>query len=171
MNFLNALNSAILIVSISLTAEAQEHVLPDAARDVLVRYSSALNRGDCEAMLELASPEIISRLHRFEGGKDGFCEGIRYFHDIGIVDSLGEPLAIKSEGPYRMAMVETIRLAGGAPGFVDARGIYVLHSSDSGKHWWVLDNSCVNYEWMTIVYPPYDGDPPIPGGSETLPER
>ncbi len=110
MNFLNALNSAILIVSISLTAEAQEHVLPDAARDVLVRYSSALNRGDCEAMLELASPEIISRLHRFEGGKDGFCEGIRYFHDIGIVDSLGEPLAIKSEGPYRMAMVETIRL-------------------------------------------------------------
>lgn len=159
-----------LLADDAYAAEVQEQVLPAVAQNVLARYSSALNQGDCDAMLELTSPEIISRLHRFEGGKDGFCEGIRYFHEIGIVDSLGETLAVKSEGPYRMAMVETIRLAGGAPGFVDARGIYILHSSDSGKHWWVLDNSCVSSEWMKIVYPPYDGDPPIPGSSAEIQE-
>lgn len=61
-------------------------------------------------------------------------------------------------------MVRNLRIAQAplATG-ADTESVYKLHSSDSGKTWRVLDISCVDSHWITEVYPPYDGQPPIPG--------
>lgn len=155
--------AAFLITLIPLAAQAQDQVLPAAAHDVLVSYSSALNQGNCDAMLELTSPAVISRMARSPDGKEDFCEMIRSFHNEMLVESLGKVLGTKSEGMYHMAMVENQRIAERRDStMVGGKSFYVLHSSDGGERWWVLDNLCIDSDWIKEVYPPYDGDPPIP---------
>jgi len=160
-----------LLADDAYAAKAQDQVLPTAARDVLVRYSSAFNLGDCDALLELSSPALTSRLASKPGAKEDFCGFIKHMHSSLVSDSLGKVLGIRSEGPYRIAMVENLRVAGVPDsGLADTSLIYVLHSSDGGKRWWVLDLSCVDSQWIKEVYPSYDGDPPIPDGSAVVPE-
>ena len=161
-----------LFADVAYSDKAQDLVLPAAARDVLLSYSSAFDRGDCDAMLELSSPALTSRLARKPGAKDDFCSFIEHLNSNLVSDSIGKVLGVRSEGLYHMAMVENLRRPSiKDPNILDTSLVYVLHSSDGGKHWWVLDLGCVDARWVKEVYPPYDDDPPIPYGSTVVLER
>jgi len=161
-----------LLAGDAFAVEEQEQLLPVTAQNVLARYSLALNQGDCETMLALTSPSVISRMTSRPGSKEGFCEMVSRFQNDLVVETLGKVLEIRSEGVYRMAKVENKRVVGRRDSTMRGTdGFYVLHSLDGGEQWWVLDLSCVDPLWMKEVYPPYEDNSLILGESMVTQEQ
>lgn len=136
--------------------------LPHTALEKLLAFSEARNRGDCETLLQLSSPEILTRLDQDSQQRDAYCRFIEDIAARGYVDIPGEVIEVRAEGPYRVAIVKTLRQSETAQtDLVGAEALYVLHSDDSGRSWWVVDNACIDRKWMSILYPPWDGNSPI----------
>ena len=136
---------------------------PEAAMQVLAQYSAAFNRHDCEAMLSLTSPAIIKRLERMPNGRASYCDLAAAFARDGVRETLGPVTATRVDGSHRLLVVEHVREAGAQSALsgLKTTGSYLLHSSDGGDNWHVLDNGCLDVRWVKEVYPAYDGDPPL----------
>jgi hypothetical protein len=142
----------------------------DAMR-AIEAYSAALNRYDCSAMVELLSPAVTKRLRSQPSGEAAVCKFAEFFRAAGAREFLRAPTASLSRGRYRMLVVPNTRMAYmaevGAPTLYE--GTYVVHSSDGGRSWHVLDLACLSKSWVKEVYPPYAGKPRLgPASQETL---
>jgi len=117
------------------------------------------------------SPAVAKRLRSQPLGEAGFCKFVEFFRTSGAREFLRAPTASLSHGKYRMLVVPNTRMAYmvevGAPTLYD--GTYVVHSSDGGLSWHVLDLACLSKGWVKEVYPPYVGKPRLgPASQETL---
>ena len=131
--------------------------VPEGAETAVSAYSEAFNSGDCQSMLKLMTPE-----ERRAVGSN-FCGLLEEMHADGAMDRLRAPSATASHGQYRMVIYPNSRAgsAAGRPAMTD--GAYVVHSSDAGRTWYVLDLGCLDERWMKVIYPPYRGKPkPLP---------
>jgi hypothetical protein len=152
-----------LFLGLSLLCEAGICApAPEGAIQAVASYSEAFNSGDCQTALALLSPRERRNIARDQGGDLGFCKILGAFHAAGVIDRVRAPTASLAHGPYRMVVVPNSRY-----GVVDAQspavteGAYVVHSSDSGRTWHVLDLACVDARWVKDAYPPYNGRPKI----------
>lgn len=150
-----ALFVALLLGCASVTAAP----VPAGAVEAVTAYSSALNSGDCKQMLELMSPLERSRIGTL------LCSIVSDFVEQGVRERLRKPTASLSSGRYRMIVFPNSRSAfpDRQPTLTD--GTYVVHSSDAGRTWHVLDLGCVDSRWVKAVYPPYRGFPVIEQGT------
>ena len=160
---MRTLLAALLIASTSQHVKATELPLPAPAAAVVREYSEAVTRGDCPSALRLASPAMTKRLVA-RGETQNFCDYVVGISRAQMVEEIGVPSAIHSHGKFRMAIVPNRRFTRQpqASAVISTESAYVLHSADSGSSWHVLDLACTDERWLKEVYPPYDGDPPVP---------
>lgn len=161
---------AFLLIAALQPGLAVAHATSDAMR-TLEAYSAALNRYDCPVMLSLVSPQVSRRVAASPDGVAGFCGFVNYLQTAGGKEFLRAPAASLSSGKYRMVVVPNIRMAYpaevGSPTLY--QGTYVVHSSDGGSTWHVLDLACLSTKWVKAVYPPYAGKPRlVPASQQTL---
>ena len=146
----------VLVALLSHCCHAAAGPVPEAAEAAVKAYSAAFNSGDCQSMLELMT--LAER--RAIGAS--MCGILEEWHADGARDRLRAPSASASHGQYRMVIFPSSRagFSAGQPALTD--GAYVVHSSDAGRTWYVLDLDCLDERWMKVVYPPYRGKPKIP---------
>lgn len=165
--FISVITLALGLVYTPVAFSADWSDVPPGAQEALETYTSAFNRGDCEKILEVMSPAVIRRLDE-RLSRAWYCEQVALWHEAGSVQTTVGVVGVQSEGAYQMTMVEVMREAKAPDSkFVTTHLLHVMHSSDGGASWAVLDNNCTDEEWLREVYPPYDGEPAIPGADST----
>ena len=129
--------------------------VPEKAAAAVSAYSAAFNSGDCQTMLQLMSREERQAIGA------SLCGLLDEMMSDGARERLRAPSAMASRGPYRMVVFPNSRagFSAGQPALTE--GVYVVHSSDAGRTWYVLDLGCLNERWLKAVYPPYQGTPKI----------
>jgi len=116
---------------------------------------------DCEAMYGLISPRLIVRDSRPNETRDMICQVTKQLREEGVVETLDAPRASLSDGPRKLVIIPAHREFGRVPDRRVTDLDYLVHSSDGGRTWRVLDLSCVDARWVREIYPAYSGEPPI----------
>ena len=145
------------LLSAALGTGATEFGAVDTAR----RYSAALVKGDCETMYALTSPRLIVRDQAPNQTRDMLCQLSVELTRSGLTETLDPPRASLQDGERRLVIVPVHRVVGPAVGRTITDLDYLVHSSDGGKTWRILDLGCVDERWVREIYPAYSGDPPI----------
>ena len=131
------------------------------AIDVARRYSAAVLAYDCETMYALTSNRLKIRDKRPNETRDSLCGFVNLLRRDGITETLDPPRASLTDGDRKVVFVTAHREFGS----VGRRRIttfdYVVHSSDGGRTWQVLDLGCVNERWIREIFPSYTGEPPV----------
>ena len=142
--------------------------VPTGAMQAVEAYSASFNSYDCEALVSRMSPRVRLNIEKMSNGKNTLCLVIEAFKAEGVRERLRAPTASLSHGQYRMVLVPSIRTGvepvSGRPSMSD--GIYVVHSSDSGRTWSVLDLGCLDGKLVKAVYPPYNGTPSVSAATQ-----
>ena len=76
-------------------------------------------------------------------------------------ETLGEPKARVVDGWRRIVFVRASRELEQAPNRITTDFDYIVHSSDGGHTWRVLDLACVDARWVKEVFPAYSGSPEV----------
>jgi hypothetical protein len=134
---------------------------PPGAGSVVQAYSSAFNRADCHAVLDLMSPVYVASLDR-----TSLCNLLNEMATEGVVDTLGELVSVHKSGDYVLAFYENERIGRDR---VRQISYYAVHSPNGGKTWYVLDNVCNNEAWLKKVYPPFNANISLPNQRMLLP--
>ena len=148
---------AFAVAGAACPACASEFGAIDTAR----RYSAALMSNDCDAMYGLISPRLIVRDSRPNETRDMICQVTKQLREEGVVETLDAPRASLSDGPRKLVIIPAHREFGRVPDRRVTDLDYLVHSSDRGRTWRVLDLSCVDARWVREIYPAYSGEPPI----------
>ena len=79
------------------------------------------------------------------------------------METIEPPKASLSDGSYRVVFFPAHRTFGPKDNKTVTDFDYIVHSSNSGTTWEVLDLSCVDERWVKEIFPAYAGVPPIEG--------
>lgn len=127
----------------------------------LRNYSDAMNRGDCATAYALTS-DAVTRRDPFPGDfRQTLCASLGEWHRNGFREMLGTPKAHLADGWRRVVFVRAARQMRSAPYRVTTDFDYIVHSSDGGHTWRVLDLGCVDERWVTEIFPAYAGQPEV----------
>lgn len=160
----------IALGAVSAAAADAAPLAPVEALRAVQAYSEALNRHDCAAMLEVTTPGVVRGLDASGLGRGGFCDIVGQWRSEGVRERLRLPVASLAQGDYRAVFVPNQRsgLNTGLAQPMLSSGMYVVHSSDAGRSWFVLDASCLDAAMVRKVYPPYTGSPAVLAGEVKL---
>jgi len=149
--------ASVVLVAMGRLAVAQD----DGAMTTLRRYSAAINAGDCDTVYRLTS-DAVRRRDAFPGDwHQTVCALLGEWHRSGMRETLGEPKARLVDGWRRIVFVRAAREREQPPNRITTDFDYIVHSSDAGRTWRVLDLACVDARWVNEVFPSYRGDPPV----------
>ena len=149
--------AALGLVVMPTTALAQD----DGAMTTLRRYSTAINEGDCETVYRLTS-DAVTRRDAFPGDwRQTICALLTVWHGSGMRETLGEPKVRLVDGWRRIVFVRASREREQPPNRITTDFDYIVHSSDGGQSWRVLDLACVDARWVIEVFPAYRGEPEV----------
>jgi hypothetical protein len=81
----------------------------------------------------------------------------------GVIEAIESAKATLSDGDYRVVFFPAHRTFGPRSDRSTTDFDYVVHSSNGGKTWEVLDLTCVDERWIKEIFPAYSGFPPIEG--------
>jgi hypothetical protein len=124
----------------------------DPALPALRMYVAAVAKADCDMAWRLTSSAVKQR-DRQGTARSAYCGVLENLRKAGVTESVGAPIAHMEDGLRHAVFVPTAR-ASNAPGFLPvSRSMYVVHSSDGGRSWEVLDLGCVDQRWVRDVYP------------------
>lgn len=164
---------ALVCIVLGATCAASADATPAAPVEALravQAYSEALNRHDCVAMLDLTTPGVLRGLDVSGLGRGGFCDIVGQWRSEGLRERLRLPVASLAQGDYRAVFVPHQRIGVNTelarP--MLSSGMYVVHSSDAGRSWFVLDAGCLDAAMVRKVYPPYTGSPSVLAGEVEL---
>ena len=149
--------AGVLLAAAPLLALAQD----DGAMTTLRQYSAAINAGDCETVFRLTS-DAITRRDAFPGDFHRMiCASLADWHRDGLREMLGAPKARLVDGWRRIVFVRAAREREQPPNRITTDFDYIVHSSDGGHTWRVLDLGCVDARWVKEVFPAYRGEPEV----------
>jgi hypothetical protein len=151
---------AILLVA-SFACESLFASEVDPAVPVLRMYVSAFRAVDCELVWRLTS-SAVKRRDKTGQFREMLCALQRKMRDAQFVEQLEPPIAHLSDGSRRAVFVPATRVTKAEGWAPEIQIIYVVHSSDHGQTWEVLDLSCTDERWIREIYPRYQGWPQLP---------
>jgi hypothetical protein len=83
------------------------------------------------------------------------------WHGQNLKETLGEPKVHLVDGWRRVIFVRATRSIDGPEGRTVTDFDYVVHSTDGGATWRVLDLGCLDERWLKEIFPKYAGTPPV----------
>jgi hypothetical protein len=128
-------------------------------------YSKAFVDGDCVATERLSSES----LRRRSGGSEGLREFICQFRaglakeGATLTEEVLTPTERFTDGSIQMVFVpikRTVSMPKAQP--VTNSWPYVVHSSNGGETWQVLDLACIDERWVKEIAPSWNGQPELP---------
>jgi len=135
---------------------------------VLKRYSGAIVANDCETVVRLTSQAILRRNRLPNEWRNTICPMLADWHTHNLKETLGEPRAHLVDGWRRVVFVRASRSTDTPSGRTVSDFDYIVHSTDGGASWRVLDLGCVDERWVTEIFPKYAGVPSVHAASARL---
>jgi hypothetical protein len=159
--------AVMLLVAHPLRATAAEA----AAMAVLQRYSTAIESNNCQTVVELTSEAVLRRDRLPNEFRSTICPMVAEWQGHNLKETHGEPKAHLVDGWRQVVFVRATRSFDGPDGRMVTDFDYVVHSTDGGATWRVLDLGCLDQRWVKEIFPQYDGKPQVHSASARLVAR
>ena len=154
-------SAAAVVLAVTATFPLAVVAQDDAAMTTLHRYSAAINAGDCETVYSLTSEAVTRREGFPKQFREMLCASLATWHKDGLKEVVGSPKARLADGWRRVVFVRATRERVVPPNHETMDFDYIVHSSDGGTTWRVLDLGCVDARWVHEIFPAYAGTPEV----------